>query len=154
MFKIITDIDKIKGVWKNKEGVYRYRKVIDGKREYFYSKDYDEIVTIANYFNDERNVNKAKKAVSKYKNGIKNRIDPNLKDGYVYLITDEKYVKIGVAKSVENRIKTLQTGNPKQLRLIKTIHTYNPYKLETDLHNLFENKRVNNEWFDVLDVFG
>lgn len=79
--------------------------------------------------------------------------------GYVYLICDPSNdrFKIGVTRDLKsNRVKKLQTGNSTELFIHTIYETDWPFRLETMLHNHFQNKRVLNEWFelDVNDVVG
>lgn len=74
--------------------------------------------------------------------------------GYVYLIYDENnnVYKIGVTrKSNETRVKKMQTGNPTQLRVLLMYECEYPFRLETMLHNIYKNKNVLNEWFELTD---
>ena len=74
--------------------------------------------------------------------------------GYIYLIYDEgnDVYKIGVTRNpVQSRIKKMQTGNPTQLRLILLYKCEYPFRLETMLHNIYKNKKVMNEWFELTD---
>jgi hypothetical protein len=64
----------------------------------------------------------------------------------------EGYVKIGYTKDIKKRIDSLQTGNPRQLKVIWKIQCHNLYKargIEAQLHNIFHNKRKNGEWFKI-----
>ena len=73
----------------------------------------------------------------------------------VYIVTDDSgYVKIGVATNVTARVKELQCGNPRAIRVIKTIRIYygDDYRVEHALHKRYENARVvtngtKSEWF-------
>ena len=71
--------------------------------------------------------------------------------GYVYLIhdTDNDTYKIGVTKDLNKRIKSLQTGNSSELKLIESFRTDYPFRLETMLHRNFEQYRELNEWFRI-----
>ena len=70
--------------------------------------------------------------------------------GYVYLLTDGEFFKIGVTKgSIEKRIKKLQTGNPDNIAIVNYHHTEYPFKMESALHSKYANKRINNEWFNL-----
>lgn len=72
----------------------------------------------------------------------------------VYFISDGEFVKIGVAASLPNRIRELQTGNPRKLFALYVIETdsqKDALKIESELHNLFSNVRCIGEWFDVND---
>ena len=71
--------------------------------------------------------------------------------GYVYLIQDvyNNTYKIGVTKDLNKRIKSLQTGNACELRLVESFETEYPYRLETMLHRSLEQYRELNEWFNL-----
>ena len=80
-------------------------------------------------------------------------------DGFVYFVTNGTYVKIGCAIRPELRLKELQCGTPDKLEILFTIpvgaNSIDPssvrfmYTLEHQLHLLFENYKVRNEWFDI-----
>ena len=77
--------------------------------------------------------------------------------GYVYLICDPSNdrFKIGVTRDkVNKRIKKLQTGNACELFVRDIYETPWPFRLETMLHNKYNQKRILNEWFelDIHDV--
>lgn len=76
--------------------------------------------------------------------------------GTVYLLMNTDYngdtelFKIGVTTGlVEKRIKSLSTGNPNKIKLIKTYESKNYLKIEKWLHARYKlNKtEANNEWF-------
>ena len=70
--------------------------------------------------------------------------------GYVYLLTDGEFFKIGVTRgSIEKRIKKLQTGNPDNIAIVNYHLTEYPFKLESALHARHAHQRINNEWFDL-----
>lgn len=73
----------------------------------------------------------------------------------VYLITDGQYVKIG--KTSGNpivRLKALQTGNPRPLRLLAVCMnpTLDAFVIERYLHEEFKQYHVNGEWYDLAVV--
>ena len=77
----------------------------------------------------------------------------------VYFIADREnsFIKIGVSKNRNRRIKELKTGNPFQLEFMGWIECENDYKLEKDLHQKFRAKNHSGEWFkinqdDVVDL--
>ena len=82
-------------------------------------------------------------------------------NNYVYLITDGKYVKIGQSEDPEKRLKCLQTGNAKPLRIIKKWsvtgrdNVFNRpvtnVQLEKNLQSCFIHKKSEggNEWFKL-----
>lgn len=74
---------------------------------------------------------------------------------YVYVIRGGKKtpIKIGVAKRPIQRLKTLQTGNHQQLRLLLVVP--GDEKLETVLHHRFAEHRLEgSEWFYGQGVAG
>ena len=76
-----------------------------------------------------------------------------VKSGYVYFITDGELVKIGCSKNVNLRLMELQVGNGNALTILKTIFVENRFKVEAAMHDIFANRRVHGEWFDILDLF-
>lgn len=72
---------------------------------------------------------------------------------YVYLISDSNSYtyKIGVSINPEKRIKALQTGNYKVLKIIHKIFCENYNDVETALHNKYNFLKVNGEWFELTE---
>lgn len=73
---------------------------------------------------------------------------------YFILNEDSKAIKIGRAKNLENRIKSLQTSSPTQLKLIKSIQVESGEKaqqLEQSLHQKFQEIRLAGEWFKIRE---
>jgi predicted GIY-YIG superfamily endonuclease len=70
---------------------------------------------------------------------------------YVYLISDaNSYIyKIGISKNPEKRLKSLQTGNDKNLKIIHKVLCEHSNKVETALHNQYSFLKVNGEWFEL-----
>lgn len=75
----------------------------------------------------------------------------NIHVASVYLIhmigTD--FYKIGLAKDASERVKQLQTGNPAPLRLVFEARTLDAYAAESEIHGLFNDCQVQNEWFEL-----
>ena len=75
--------------------------------------------------------------------------------GFLYLIHMENttFYKIGMSLDPEIRLRTLQTGNPHPLYLLKTQAVPDMRSAEINLHRQFETQRVPNlnvrEWFDL-----
>lgn len=69
----------------------------------------------------------------------------------VYLIRSNEhgYYKIGVSKSPQNRVNSLQTGNFDTLTLIDKYESKFATKIEKSLHNLWGYLKVNGEWFEL-----
>ncbi len=72
---------------------------------------------------------------------------------YVYLISDiNNYTyKIGISNNPENRLKALQTGNDRTLRIIHKVICENYSKVENALHNKYCFLKVNGEWFELTE---
>ena len=71
----------------------------------------------------------------------------------VYIISDGSgYLKIGVAASLEKRVKQLQTGNPNELKVIGVIRCANRTEagqMEARLHRILDACKYRNEWYAV-----
>ena len=64
----------------------------------------------------------------------------------IYFIgCNDQYVKIGVAKDPQDRLDRLETGNPYNLRILKTVDVSN--KAEAYLHNKFSHLHHRGEWY-------
>lgn len=59
------------------------------------------------------------------------------------------YYKIGYSKNPENRLKTVKTHNPLDVKLLATLKTKKSRSLEKELHNLFLPKNSRREWFEL-----
>jgi hypothetical protein len=73
---------------------------------------------------------------------------------YVYVIRAGKRgpLKIGVTRSVSQRVKELQIGNPEKLRICYTIRCFTFQEardLEAELHQTFGKYRLSGEWFQA-----
>lgn len=73
--------------------------------------------------------------------------EPKSKSGFIYIIEHQGVHKIGIARNVLNRIKTIKL--PHEVKVIKTIITNNMLFAERQLHERFEGKRLNGEWFQL-----
>ena len=72
--------------------------------------------------------------------------------GYVYAIHSHgPFYKIGCSFDVNQRLATLQTGNPLKLRIVGTFKVDDVYSLEEKIHKLLDDRRINGEWFAMDD---
>ena len=89
---------------------------------------------------------------------------PTLTEGTLYIDRDRdvrtgewgRYVKIGIVrdgKTPEQRVKELQTGNPRRVHTIKTYSSPMVESLETRLHHNFATMWVRGEWFEMDEDF-
>jgi len=69
--------------------------------------------------------------------------------GFVYIIKSKLGYKIGYSKEIHKRNKIFNVKLPFQWEFTK-VFCLEEYKLfEKFLHNLFKNKKINGEWFDL-----
>ncbi|MEM9220491.1 MAG: GIY-YIG nuclease family protein [Cyanobacteria bacterium P01_F01_bin.150] len=69
---------------------------------------------------------------------------------YFILNSDSSAIKIGMAKNLERRLKSLQTSSPAKLELIRSVQVSSQgeaRELEKLLHQKFEHIRITGEWF-------
>ena len=79
-------------------------------------------------------------------------IDNNDAKSFVYWIGDGEYVKIGKANSITKRIKALQTGQARNLRVERVFGCKNErdaHTLERYFHRELKRFNVRNEWFNL-----
>ena len=73
----------------------------------------------------------------------------------LYVLRCGDRVKIGITNDIQQRIQSLQTGNPDTIILEYIEDRYNPRKAEKWLHNQFSAQKIKGEWFTgitVLDI--
>lgn len=71
------------------------------------------------------------------------------RQGSVYFLAcDNKYLKIGFAGNVSERVKELQTGCPFELKLIGVL-TDVPEECERWFHAVLREEHVRGEWFNL-----
>jgi len=70
-------------------------------------------------------------------------------NGFVYLMKDKDYYKVGHTKRLDVRKEQLQTGNPNEIIIINSYLCKNYKKAEYILHQKYKEYRVINEWFDL-----
>src|SRR5699024_8943136 len=76
--------------------------------------------------------------------------------GYVYFLKHKGLspIKIGMTNSndVNTRVSDYNTASPYGIELIGFIQTRTASQLESKLHGLLKNQRLNGEWFDIDKV--
>jgi len=80
------------------------------------------------------------------------KIETQQKDTFLYVLSCENKLKIGVTGNIEKRIKGLQTGNPNTIKLEYIEERYLPHKAEKYLHKYFQKHRMIGEWFSGITV--
>jgi predicted GIY-YIG superfamily endonuclease len=74
---------------------------------------------------------------------------------FVYIVTASEFeniYKIGIAKDVEDRVRTMQTGCPFKLYAFKCYQVNDAVSVETMLHSFFHKKRLMGEWFRLNEI--
>ena len=71
---------------------------------------------------------------------------------YLYIIKtiDNKFIKIGISKEPNSRLKQLSTGSPVSLKILAISSFKNKFTakvIESHLHEKFSSSRTNGEWF-------
>tara|TARA_R100000278_G_scaffold40193_3_gene35434 strand:+ start:11309 stop:11749 length:441 start_codon:yes stop_codon:yes gene_type:complete len=69
---------------------------------------------------------------------------------YIYILKGENSYKIGYTTNFNKRIKNYKTHNP-NIKTLCVIESSNSFELESYLHNRFENKNIDGEWFDLTE---
>jgi len=69
---------------------------------------------------------------------------------FVYFISDGLGTKIGTSTDVEQRLRALQTANPRKLTLLGVLP--GGKNLEKQLHKHFAHKRTRGEWFELTET--
>jgi hypothetical protein len=68
---------------------------------------------------------------------------------FVYIITDGEFCKIGRSFAPERRRKQLQSGYPRELKLLFGYRVADAIRIEADLHRAFSTQHARYEWFTL-----
>lgn len=106
------------------------------------------------FYGDEEAVRKEAGRLRKQSRAARNKPDgvdlPQA--GFIYLIKpDHMPYKIGLARDVDGRVRSLAGLLPYRVRLIHTVMTDDVCEVESYFHNVFSQRRVKGEWFDLLE---
>ena len=71
---------------------------------------------------------------------------------YIIKCQNTNFYKIGVSDNIEDRLKSLQTANPRKLILVSGFICKEPFKLEKIIHSQYKNERREGEWFEINDI--
>jgi len=69
--------------------------------------------------------------------------------GYIYILKNKEFYKIGRSKNPKNRIKSYVTENPDEIEIILCEYVDDYKKAEEELHILFKDKKHRGEWFKL-----
>lgn len=75
-------------------------------------------------------------------------LQSDLQEDYLYIIENNGLYKIGYSSNWDKRFKNYQT-HLGQVNIVYVTKQPNCFELERHLHNLFSDKRLNGEWFDL-----
>ena len=75
--------------------------------------------------------------------------EPELEDGFVYLLKSGRHYKIGKAMSVAQRKRQLDIQLPERAEIVHRIKTDDPFGIEGYWHRRFASKRLDGEWFSL-----
>lgn len=70
---------------------------------------------------------------------------------FLYLVKCNEYYKIGVAHDLDNRLNSLQCGNPYRLELVSAVKLMDSDYCEELLHQRYDSRRGIGEWFKLTD---
>ena len=68
----------------------------------------------------------------------------------MYIIKGKEYYKIGYTTNYKKRIKQYKTHNP-NVNTICLVKTPKAFKLESYYHDLYKDKNVHGEWFNLTE---
>ena len=71
----------------------------------------------------------------------------------IYVVRDGEFAKIGIAADPIQRTADLQTGNPRALSIVHTVHVdrESAARVEAQAHFLLREQHVLGEWFRATD---
>ena len=72
-----------------------------------------------------------------------------MKSTYLFKEENTDNIKIGFSGNPKGRLETLQVGNSRKLIVIDTVQCSNCDLLENKLHEIFKNKRIRGEWYNL-----
>lgn len=67
--------------------------------------------------------------------------------GFIYILQGRQYYKIGVALSIDSRIKSFSPSLPFPIKVIFSAKVRDRYGIEAKIHREFRDKHSNGEWF-------
>jgi len=70
---------------------------------------------------------------------------------YIYIASDGNKYKIGVSVNTYSRVSSLNTDNPKEVKIIYSKKFKNASKVEHKIHENFKSNRVKGEWFNFTE---
>ena len=69
---------------------------------------------------------------------------------FIYIIKDNDYYKIGYTTNYKKRIKAYKTHNA-NINTVCLVETEKAFELEAYLHDMYKDKNIRGEWFDLTE---
>ncbi|KAA5546434.1 GIY-YIG nuclease family protein [Adhaeribacter rhizoryzae] len=145
--------DKDKGSYRSEE--WKYLKVTDNRiishdRWHSYIPEIG-VIPLDEHYTPLQNYNE-RITISSFKKIEKPIADKSATIGCIYILNIENtdIHKIGFSVNPLSRISSIRTSNPFDIKIAAIFKCFHANKLERELHNHFQSKRKNREWF-VLD---
>lgn len=69
----------------------------------------------------------------------------------VYVVKADRFYKIGQSKDIDARLATIRSSMPFQAILFHSIECENRWSTEAVLHERYDHRRINGEWFELTD---
>lgn len=69
--------------------------------------------------------------------------------GYIYGIQCCEFIKIGIARNITDRLRTLKLYNPFECKVVLRRFTKDCRRIEIRIHQLLESRSVGREWFRI-----
>jgi len=109
-----------------------------------FSTETDEAVKTKSFIINEEIHNQIDKWITKTEYGC---LDT---PGNIYLVSDGVFTKIGATTyNIKKRLNELQVGNASKLLILGSYPANRKLSVERYLHNIFSEKRIRGEWFDL-----
>lgn len=70
-------------------------------------------------------------------------------NNFVYIITSDKYCKVGITNDPYRRLKDISTGCPIKPSLYFFKRVENAKLIESRTHNVLKQYKTNGEWFEI-----
>ena len=77
--------------------------------------------------------------------------EENLYQGVYFVRSGDGLIKIGCTADLPTRFKALQSAIPTDLEIVAFYRCDNVYEREREFHELFKDKKVKGEWFELSD---
>lgn len=80
---------------------------------------------------------------------VRKQVD--VRPGYIYILQAGPFYKIGLTRDLDQRRRTVELQLPFPASIVFSVHVDDMFTHERQFHELFADKRMNGEWFDLTD---